>query len=62
MVSPRLMSPSFVCHTTFPVSASSATVTLSSRLKTILPSAYDAPRLTMSQQASPCEAGSGLGR
>ena len=61
IVSPLLMSPSFVCHSSLPVAASTAMVWLSSVLKKIRPSAYAAPRFTTSQQATPCAAGAGFG-
>src|ERR1043165_3944966 len=61
LVSPRLISPSLVFHISLPLLASTATVCTSRVLKTILPSAYAAPRFTTSQQATPCAAAAGLG-
>src|SRR3954452_5347655 len=61
MVSPRLMLPSLVRQISFPVFASTAIVLLSSVLKKMRPPENAAPRLTTSQHATPCAAGSGLG-
>src|SRR3954470_23198867 len=61
IVSPMLMSPTLVFHTSFPVAASTATTLASSVLKTILPSANDGPRLTTSQHATPCASDCGFG-
>src|SRR5690606_41507827 len=61
IVSPLFGSPCLTCQTTWPVSASSATVVASSWLKTILPSPYATPRLTTSQHATPWTVGSWLG-
>src|SRR6476661_161009 len=61
MLSPRLSSPSFARHTSLPLFASTAMVWLSSVLKKMRPWLYAAPRLTVSQQATPWTLGSGLG-
>src|SRR5439155_26960338 len=61
IVSPMLMSPTFVFHTSFPVFATTATTWSSSVLKTILPSANEGPRLTTSQQATPYASLRGFG-
>src|SRR5205807_6884710 len=60
-VSPRLMSPSVLFQISLPLAASTAIVWLSSVLMKTLPSAYAAPRLTVSQQATPCDAAAGFG-
>src|SRR3954453_792660 len=60
IVSPLLMSPSFVFQTSFPVSASTAIVRLSSVLKMTLPSHHTQPRFTTSQHATPCAAEEGF--
>ena len=52
-MAPRLMSASWVIHCGWPVLASSAMVRPSRVLKKRAPSAYAAPRLTRSQQATP---------
>src|SRR5205807_824625 len=59
-VSPRLMSPSVLFQISLPVAASTATVWLSSVLMNTLPSAYAAPRLTVSQHATPCDAAAAM--
>ena len=56
MDSPRLISPSLVFQSSFPLFASTAMVCTSSVLKKTRPSAYAAPRFTTSQQATPWEA------
>jgi hypothetical protein len=61
-VSPTSSSATFVFHTCLPVDASTAMVYPSSWLKTILPSAWNAPRLIRSQQAIPMAAARTLGR
>jgi len=61
IVSPVLMSPSWATHFSSPVCASIAIVRLSSVLNTNNPSDSAAPRLTTSQQATPCAAASGFG-
>src|SRR4029078_11706868 len=61
IVSPVLMSPTLVFHTSFPVAASTATTLLSRVLTTIFPSANDGPRLTTSQHATPCASACGSG-
>ncbi len=58
VVSPRSRSAIFVFQSSRPLAVSTATVWPSSRLKTILPSAYAAPRFTMSQQEMPIACGS----
>ena len=58
VVSPRSRSAIFVFQSSRPLAVSTATVWPSSRLNTILPSAYAAPRFTMSQQAMPIACGS----
>src|SRR5688572_18111243 len=60
-VSPRLMSPRAADQRSAPDAASTASVRLSSVLKYTAPSAYTAPRLTTSQQATPLAAEIGLG-
>src|SRR6476469_10377043 len=61
MLSPLLMSPSLVFHSSFPEFASTAMVLPSSVLMMTLPCQYTAPRLTTSQQATPCAAATGCG-
>src|SRR5438045_2804260 len=61
IVSPWAMSPSLARQTSCPVLASTAIVWSSSVLKKTLPTAYAAPRLTVSQHATPCEAAAGWG-
>ena len=61
MVSPLLMSPSLVSQSSRPVAASSAIVRSSSVLKKNRPLASTPPRLTTSQQATPCEDAAGFG-
>ena len=61
MLSPLLMSPSFVFQSCLPVSASTAMVLPSRVLMMTLPCQYTAPRLTTSQHATPCAAASGCG-
>src|ERR687888_370656 len=61
IVSPRLMSPSWVTQRSLPLAASTAMVRPSSVLKKIAPLAYAAPRFTMSQHATPLAAPGGLG-
>src|SRR3982751_882630 len=61
IVSPLRMSPSVVLQRWTPVRASTATVRSSRVLKTTRPLSYAAPRLTTSQHATPCDAGSGAG-
>src|ERR1051325_6942505 len=61
IVSPLLISPSFVFQISLPVAASTAQVFPSSVLIKTLPFEYAAPRFTTSQHATPCEAASGAG-
>src|SRR5947209_4656506 len=61
IVSPLLISPSFVCQSSLPLPASIATVWLSSVLRKTLPLSKASPRLTTSQQATPAAEGSGFG-
>src|SRR3954470_20877907 len=61
MVSPRLISPTFVFQRSFPLFASIAQTLLSSVLKKIFPLSKKQPRFTTSQQATPCAALAGSG-
>ena len=60
-VSPFRGSPFFACHTTLPVLASSATSVVSAWFRKIFPSAYERPRLTVSQHITGITLGSCLG-
>src|SRR5436190_19403987 len=61
IVSPLLISPTFVFQRSFPLLASTAQTLSSSVLKKIFPLSKKQPRFTTSQQATPCapDAGSG---
>lgn len=61
IVSPLLISPSLTVQSSCPVTASTPTAWLSRVTKWIRPSVKVGPRLTVSQQATPCAAGSGFG-
>ena len=61
IVSPRLMSPTCVSQTGFPLLASRAMVRLSSVLKNSFPASNTRPRFTTSQHATPCDASAGFG-
>ena len=61
IVSPIWMFASCVRQTCWPLLASTAIVAPSSVLKMIFPSEKMAPRFTVSQHATPCEAAAGLG-
>ena len=62
MVSPRLMSPSFVRQRSLPVVGVDGDRVAVERVEDRRGRRqYAAPRLTTSQQATPCAAGSGLG-
>src|SRR5215475_4976609 len=60
-VSPLAGSPFLTLQTTLPVLASSATSVVSAWCRKILPSAYDKPRLTVSQHITGITFGSCLG-